>query len=68
MNMTLLDEVNIKKLAKLIDAMCEVMNDMIRAEPEEKKRYQDEAFFTFIVLCNIIFHSLKRRINKQQEG
>ncbi len=68
MNDNLLDKVGIEKLDALVDALCEVMSDMRGAEPEKEKRYQDEAYSTCMVFNCMVFDSLKRRINKQQEG
>lgn len=68
MNDNLLDKVSVENLDALIDALCEVMSDMRGAESEKEKRYQDETYSTCMVLNSMVFDSLKRRINKQQEG
>ena len=68
MNDNLLDKVSVENLDALIDALCEIVSDMRGAEPEKEKRYQDETYSTCMVLNSMVFDSLKRRINKQQEG
>lgn len=68
MNDNLLDKVSIEKLDALVDALCEIISDMRGAVPEKEKRYQDEAYSTCMALNCMVFDSLKRRINKQQEG
>ncbi len=68
MNDNLLYKVSVEKLDALLDALCEVISDMRGVEPEKGKRYQDETYSTCMVLNSMVFDSLKRRINKQQEG
>lgn len=68
MNDNLLYKVSVEKLDALLDALCEVISDMRGAEPEKGKRYQDKTYSTCMVLNSMVFDSLKRRINKQQEG
>lgn len=66
MNENLLDKVSTENLDALLDALCEVMSEMRRSEPEKEKRYRDEAYTTCMTLNSIVFNLLRRRLNKEQ--
>lgn len=62
MNENLLSKVKTETLDTLLDALCDVMDEMKAAAPERADRYLDEAYVACLILNTEILEAIKQRV------
>lgn len=67
MENNLLDGVKPETLDALLDALCDVLDEMKNMAPDRTDRYRDDGYMACLSLNNAVLLSLKRQVLKGEK-